>query len=95
MALNKLSKTTLLFTNTLRVEFGDEGEHEYMLVVGTAALLVAYERSVVNAKYVSDTLSPLEGDELLSHSNGLACPQRELLCEQWLIRWLAQTTSIR
>jgi hypothetical protein len=42
-----------------------------------------------------DTLSPLEGDELLSHSNGLACPQRDLLCEQWLIRWLAQTTSIR
>ncbi len=51
-ALNNLSKTTLLFTNTLRVEFGDEGEHEYMFVVGTAALLVAYEKSVMNAKYV-------------------------------------------
>jgi hypothetical protein len=52
MALNKLSKTTLLFTNTLLADFGDQGEQEYMFVVGTAALLVAYERSVMNAKYM-------------------------------------------
>ena len=52
MALNKLSKTTLLFTNTLRVEFGDEGEHEYMFVVGTAALLLAYEKSVISTKHI-------------------------------------------
>jgi hypothetical protein len=27
------------------------------------------------------TLYPLEGDELLSHFNGLACPQRDLLMQ--------------
>ncbi|HWS83326.1 MAG TPA: hypothetical protein VN207_03615, partial [Ktedonobacteraceae bacterium] len=53
LALNKLCKTTSLFTNLLRVDFSGEGEFEYMLVVGTAALLVAYERSIINAKYVA------------------------------------------
>ena len=42
-----------MFTNLLRVDFSGEGEFEYMLVVGTAALLVAYERSIINAKYVA------------------------------------------
>ena len=51
IALARLTKITSLFINTLRAEFGDEGEHEYLFVVGTAALLVAYENNVVNAKY--------------------------------------------
>jgi len=57
LALNKLCKTTSLFTNLLRVDFSGEGEFEYMLVVGTAALLVAYERSIINAKYVAKKVS--------------------------------------
>lgn len=51
LALAKLTKSTSLFINTLRIDFGDEGEHEYMFIVGTAALLVAYENNIVNAKY--------------------------------------------
>ncbi|MEO9028790.1 MAG: type I-D CRISPR-associated helicase Cas3' [Ktedonobacteraceae bacterium] len=51
LALVRLTKITSLFLNRLRVEFGDEGEHEYMFVVGTAALLVACENNVINAKY--------------------------------------------
>ncbi len=43
---------------------------------------------------IRDTLSPLKGDELLSHSDSVVCPRRDLLQEQWLIRWLRETTSI-
>lgn len=52
IALIKLSKSTSLFTNILRVDFGDEGEHEYMFVVGSAALHIAYENNVIGAKYM-------------------------------------------
>jgi CRISPR-associated endonuclease/helicase Cas3 len=52
LALTKLYKTTSLFTNTLKVDFGSEGEHEYMMVVGSAALLVSYEKGIIGAKYV-------------------------------------------
>ncbi len=52
IALNKLSKITSLFTNTLRVDFGEEGEHEYMFVVGSAALHIAYENNVIGARYM-------------------------------------------
>ena len=68
MALNKISKTTILFTNTLRIEFGDEGEQEYMFVVGTAALLVAYEKSVMNAKYVV-TRASTQGSHIFDWEN--------------------------
>jgi len=51
LALARLTKTTALFINRLRVEFYDEGEHEYMFVVGTPALLIACENTVINAKY--------------------------------------------
>lgn len=53
VALLKLTRTTSLWINTLRVEFGDEGEHEYLFIVGTAALLVAYESKIVHAKYTA------------------------------------------
>ncbi len=52
LALTRLHKTTALFTNTLKIDFAEGGEHEYMLVVGTAALLVACERSIINARYM-------------------------------------------
>jgi CRISPR-associated endonuclease/helicase Cas3 len=52
LALTNLYKTTSLFTNTLKVDFGNEGELEYMMVVGSAALLVSYEKSIIGAKYV-------------------------------------------
>jgi CRISPR-associated endonuclease/helicase Cas3 len=52
IALNKLSKSTSLFTSRLRVDFGDEGEHEYMCIIGSAALLVMYENSVMGTKYM-------------------------------------------
>lgn len=52
IALTKLCKTTSLFTNTLKVDFGSEGEHVYMMVVGSAALLVSCEKSIIGAKYV-------------------------------------------
>ncbi len=42
-----------------------------------------------------DTPYPVERDGLLSHSHGVACPQRNLFQEQWLIRWLTQTTENR
>ena len=41
---------------------------------------------------LSDTLNPLERDELLSNANGVARLRRDLLHEQWLSRWFAQTT---
>ena len=53
LALTKLYKTTSLFSNTLKVDFGSEGEHEYMMVVGSAALLVSCEKSIIGAKYVA------------------------------------------
>jgi hypothetical protein len=40
----------------------------------------------------SDTLNSLEGDELLSTIDGVACLRRDLLHEQWLIQRLTQTT---
>ncbi len=49
---------------------------------------------VYDTQLVSDTLYPPFGDELLSHSDSVACPRRDLLQEQWLIRWLRETTSI-
>jgi len=52
-ALNSLQRTTALFTNKLTVDFGDEGEATYLVVVGTAALLVASERTIGNAKHVA------------------------------------------
>jgi hypothetical protein len=42
--------------------------------------------SRVNKLPLNDTLSPLEGDELLSYSNSVAYPRRDLLQEQRLIR---------
>lgn len=51
LALARLTKITSLFINRLTTDFGDEGEHEYLLVLGSAALLAAYESSVLNAKY--------------------------------------------
>jgi hypothetical protein len=52
-ALVRLSKNTSLFINTLRIDFPDEGEHEYMFIVGSAALHIAYENNVVGAKYMA------------------------------------------
>src|SRR5260221_9808155 len=51
LALTKLRKTASLFTNMLKVDFGSEGEQEYIMVVGSAALLVSYEKSVIRAKH--------------------------------------------
>ncbi|PZS00719.1 MAG: type I-D CRISPR-associated helicase Cas3' [Candidatus Chloroheliales bacterium] len=52
-SLNTLKRQTSLFTNTLMVDFGGEGEHLYILVLGTAALLVACERNVIGTKYAA------------------------------------------
>ncbi len=52
LALTKLKKITSLFTNRLKVDFGSEGECEYMMVVGSAALLVSYEKNILNAKFM-------------------------------------------
>ena len=49
-ALLSLKKTTALFTNTLTVDF-DSGTEEYMIVLGTAALMVAEEPNVKKAAY--------------------------------------------
>lgn len=57
LALTKLHKTTSLFTNTLKVEFGSEGVHEYIMVLGSAALLVSYEKNIIGAKYVAQRKS--------------------------------------
>src|SRR5258708_3074204 len=57
IALNKLKKITSLFTNRLKVDFGSQGEYEYMLVVGSASLLVSYEKSIISAKYMARRLS--------------------------------------
>ncbi len=50
--LLSLKKTTALFTNTLTVDF-DSGTAEYMIVLGTAALMVAEEPRVDNAKHLA------------------------------------------
>jgi hypothetical protein len=52
LALARLQKTTSLFTNTLRVDFANEGEHTYTIVLGSAALLVSYESNIIRAKFV-------------------------------------------
>lgn len=52
LTLSKLRQTTSLFTNTLKVDFGSEGEQEYVMVVGSAALLVSYEKNLIRVKYV-------------------------------------------
>ncbi|MDQ2805954.1 MAG: type I-D CRISPR-associated helicase Cas3' [Chloroflexota bacterium] len=48
--LLSLKKTTALFTSTLVVDF-DSGTREYMIVLGTAALMVAEEPNVKKAAY--------------------------------------------
>lgn len=57
LALTRLCKITSLFTNILKVNFDSEGEQEYMMVVGSAALLVSYEKSIIHAKYVTQRAS--------------------------------------
>ncbi len=56
-ALTKLKKITSLFTSKLRVDFGSESEQEYLMVVGSAALLVSCEKSIINAKFVAQLTS--------------------------------------
>lgn len=53
-ALNGLKKQTSLFTNTLKIDFGSEGEHSYLVVLGAAALLVSCEQNVINAAYIAE-----------------------------------------
>ncbi len=52
-ALNTLKRRTSLFTSTLVVDFGGESNQKYLLVLGTAALLVACERNVIGTKYMA------------------------------------------
>lgn len=52
-ALNGLKQTTSLFTNKLVVDFGDEATGEYLVVLGSAALMVTDESTVRSASYAS------------------------------------------
>jgi CRISPR-associated endonuclease/helicase Cas3 len=51
--LTSLKRTTALFTNTLTVDFADEGTATYLIVLGTAALLVADERNIQAAAHMA------------------------------------------
>jgi len=53
-ALRNLSKRTSLYTHELQVKFSDQsGEQTYILVLGSAALLVSCERSIIGAGYAA------------------------------------------
>lgn len=70
LALFKLKKITSLFTNKLKVDFGSEGEYEYLMVVGSAALLVSYEKSILNAKFMARRASA-RGSHIFDWEEGL------------------------
>jgi CRISPR-associated endonuclease/helicase Cas3 len=53
LALLKFQRVTALSCFPLRVDFGSQGEQEYLLVLGSAALLLSYEESLRKAKYLA------------------------------------------
>jgi CRISPR-associated endonuclease/helicase Cas3 len=53
LALQKLCKTTALFTNSLHIDFDQEGRQDYLLVLGSSALLIACERTLLQTKHIA------------------------------------------
>ncbi len=51
-ALRGLSRQTALFTSRLKVDFMDKLNIEYVVVLGTAALQIACEQKLQNAKHI-------------------------------------------
>ncbi len=53
LTLKAISKTTALFLSNLHINFDEEGEQEYLMVIGSAALLVSYEQRLAKAGYLT------------------------------------------